>query len=178
LNSRLSDIEIFCGTECDIKKNGKLDYNKNALKKFDYVGIAIHSSFRSCKNDITNRIISAMQNEYVDYLAHPTCRIIGRREPIDIDLEKIFETAVETNTYLEINSFPDRLDLNDLNIKHGKDIGVKFIIGTDSHNINHLNFMRYGIATARRGWLNKEDILNTYSIEKIKTIFRRDKRYG
>ncbi|MFE3845701.1 DNA polymerase/3'-5' exonuclease PolX [Thermoplasmatota archaeon] len=178
LNSRLSDIEIFCGTECDIKKNGKLDYNKDVLKKFDYVGIAIHSSFRSSKNDITNRIISAMQNEYVDYLAHPTCRIIGIREPIDIDLEKIFETAVETNTYLEINSFPDRLDLNDLNIKHGKDIGVKFIIGTDSHNINHLNFMRYGIATARRGWLNKEDILNTYSIKKIKTIFKRDKRYG
>jgi len=175
LNRRISDIEIFCGTECDIKKNGKLDYNNDVLKKFDYVGIAIHSSFRSSKNDLNDRLTSAMQNEYVDYLAHPTCRMIGRREPIDIDVDKIFETAVETNTYLEINSFPDRLDLNDLNIKHAKDIGVKFIIGTDSHNINHLNFMRYGIATARRGWLNKKDILNTYSKEKINTIFRQDK---
>ena len=173
INSKISDIEVFCGTECEIKKNGRLDYDKKILKKIDFVGIAIHSSFKTNKKDLTDRIISAMQNEYVDYLAHPTCRIIGRREPLDIDIKKIFEAAVETNTYLEINAFPDRLDLNDLNIRHAKDIGVKFIIGTDSHNINHLNFMRYGIATARRGWLEKKDIINTYSKEKIDIIFRR-----
>jgi DNA polymerase (family 10) len=175
LNRKIKDFHIFCGTECEIKKNGILDYNKNILKKFDIVGIAIHSSFKSTKKELTNRIISAMQNEYVDYIAHPTCRIIGRREPLDIDIERIFENAVETNTYLEINAFPDRLDLNDLYIKQAKDIGVKFIIGTDAHNINHLNFMRYGIATARRGWLKKEDIINTNSKDKINILFNRDK---
>lgn len=175
LNSKIKDFYIFNGTECEIKKNGILDYDRNILKKFDYVGIAIHSSFKLNKKELTDRIIFAMENEFVNYLAHPSCRIIGRREPIDIDFEKIFEHAVETNTYLEINAFPDRLDLDDLHIKQAKDIGVKFIIGTDAHNINHLNFMKYGIATARRGWLEKKDILNTNSMDEINKIFIRDK---
>ena len=175
LNEKIDDFIIFCGTECEIKKNGILDYNKNILKNFDYVGIAVHSSFKSNKKETTDRIINAMQNEYIDYLAHPTCRIIGKREPLNIDIEKIIETAIETDTYLEINAFPDRLDLNDQYIRKAKEMGAKFIIGTDSHNINHLDFMRYGIAIARRGWLEKEYIINTVSKEKIKTNFNRDK---
>ena len=115
-----------------------------------------------------------MKNEYVDYLAHPTCRIIGRREPLNFEIEKIIETAIETDTCLEINAFPDRLDLNDLHIKKAKEMGAKFIIGTDAHNLNHLNFMRYGVSVARRGWLEKEYIINTLSKDKIKAIFRRD----
>ena len=175
LNNKIDDFFIFCGTECEIKKNGILDYNKNILKNFDYVGIAVHSSFKSSKKEITDRVLNAMQNEYIDYLAHPTCRIIGKREPLNLDIEKIIEAAIETETFLEINAFPDRLDLNDLYIKKAKEMGAKFIIGTDSHNINHLDFMRYGIATARRGWLEKECIINSLSKDKIKTIFRRDK---
>jgi DNA polymerase (family 10) len=119
------------------------------------------------QKEATNRIIKGMENEHVDFLAHPTCRIIGRREPLQLDLEKIFDAAVETDTYLEINSFPDRLDLNDTYSKFAKDRGVKFVIGTDSHNVNHLSYMRFGIATARRGWLEKNDILNTISIKKL-----------
>ncbi len=175
LNNKIDDFFIFCGTECEIKKNGILDYNKNILKNFDYVGIAVHSSFKSSKKEITDRILKAMQNEYIDYLAHPTCRIIGKREPLNLDIEKIIEGAIETETCLEINSFPDRLDLNDLYIKKAKEMGAKFIIGTDSHNVNHLDFMKYGIATARRGWLEKKYIINTLSKDKILTIFRRDK---
>jgi DNA polymerase (family 10) len=111
-----------------------------------------------------------MENEYTTYLAHPTCRIIRKRESLDLDIDKIFEKARETDTYLEINSFPDRLDLNDFNIKQAKDKGTKFIIGTDAHNINHLSFIKFGIATARRGWLEKKEILNTNSLKDLKKI--------
>jgi len=115
--------------------------------------------------EATNRVVRGMENEHADFFAHPTCRIIGRREPFDLDIEKIFEVAHKTDTYLEINAFPDRLDLNDMHAKLAKEKGVKFIIGTDAHNVNHLPFMEFGIATARRAWLEKKDILNTNSLK-------------
>ena len=167
LNKRLKSLKILCGTECDIKSDGTLDYKNNVLKKLDFVCIGIHSSFKMDQKEATNRIIKGMENEHVDFLAHPTCRIIGRRDPLQIDMEKIFDAAVETDTYLEINSFPDRLDLNDTNSKFAKERGGKFVIGTDSHNVNHLPYMHYGIATARRGWLEKNDILNTKSLKNL-----------
>jgi len=171
LNKKLSDFRILCGTECDIKSDGSLDYDNRILKKFDFVGIGIHTSFKMNKKEATERIIKGMENKHVDFLAHPTCRIIGRREPFELDMRKIFDTAVETDTYLEINSFPDRLDLNDANAKFAKERRVKFVIGTDSHNVKNLPFMRFGIATARRGWLNKNDILNTNSLKNLEKIF-------
>lgn len=170
LNKKLSDFRILCCTECDIKSDGSLDYDNRILKKFDFVGIGIHTSFKMNKKEATERIIKGMENKHVDFLAHPTCRIIGRREPFELDIGKIFDAAVETDTYLEINSFPDRLDLNDANAKFAKERGVKFVIGTDSHNVNNLPFMRFGIATARRGWLNKNDILNTNSLKNLVKI--------
>lgn len=171
LNKKLSDFRILCGTECDIKSDGSLDYDNRILKKFDFVGIGIHTSFKMNKKEATERIIKGMENKHVDFLAHPTCRIIGRREPFELDMRKIFDAAVETDTYLEINSFPDRLDLNDANAKFAKERRVKFVIGTDSHNVKNLPFMRFGIATARRGWLNKNDILNTNSLKNLEKIF-------
>jgi len=170
LNKKLSDFRILCGTECDIKSDGSLDYGDRILKKFDFVGIGIHTSFKMSKKEATERIIKGMENRHVDFLAHPTCRIIGRREPFELDMGKIFDAAVGTDTYLEINSFPDRLDLNDANAKFAKEHGVKFVIGTDSHNVNNLPFMQFGIATARRGWLNKNDILNTNSLKNLVKI--------
>ncbi len=148
-----------------------MDYNNRVLKKLDFVCIGIHSSFKMNKNEATKRIVKGMENEHVDFLAHPTCRIIGRREPLQLDMEKIFDTAIETDTYLEINSFPDRLDLNDTNSKFAKERGVKFVIGTDSHNISHLPYMHFGIANARRGWLEKDDILNTISLKNLEKKF-------
>jgi DNA polymerase (family 10) len=174
LNKKLNGLKILCSTECDIKPDGTLDYNNRILKKLDFVCIGIHSKFKMNQKEATNRIIKGMENEYASFLAHPTCRIIGRREPLKLDIEKIFDAAVETDTYLEINSFPDRLDLNDTNSKYAKEKGVKFVIGTDAHNVNHLPYMQFGIATARRGWLEKDDILNTISIKSLEKKFGRD----
>ncbi len=165
-----SETTVFCGTECDILKDGRLDYPDETLKTFDYVGIGIHSLFKMNKKEATNRIVNALDNPYVTFLAHPTCRMIGHRKGFDLDMESLFDKAVETNTFLEINAFPDRLDLNDINVKRAKDKGVQFIIGSDSHSIQHLSNMQYGVATAQRGWLEKQDVLNTTLVSKLKQI--------
>jgi DNA polymerase (family 10) len=106
----------------------------------------------------------------VNFLAHPTGRLIGKRDPYEVDIEQIIDAAKENDTLLEINSFPDRLDLDDIHIKLAKDHNVRFVLGTDSHSINHLDFIRFGVATARRGWLEKNDILNTSSVKDIEKI--------
>ena len=170
INKKLSGFKVLCGTECDIKPDGSLDYSDMILKKFDFVGVGIHTAFGMSGAEQTKRIVKSMENENVDFIAHPTCRMIGRREPFDIDMEKIFDAARETDTYLEINSFPDRLDLNDVHSKLAKERGVKFVIGTDSHSAVNLPFMHFGVATARRGWLEKKDILNTHSLREIEKI--------
>ncbi len=167
------DVRIFAGTECDIKPDGSLDYSNKILKELDFAYAAIHTKFKMDRKEMTERIIKAMENEYINILAHPTARMIGKREPIDIDLEKIFEVARETNTFMEINAFPDRLDLNDVHAKMAKDMGVKMAIGTDSHALDHMRFLRFGTAMARRGWLEKKDILNTYDLREIEKAFGR-----
>ena len=167
---KFKDFKILSGTECDIKVDGTLDYSDKILKKFDFVSVGIHTNFKMSSEDVTKRVIKALENEYVTFLAHPTCRVLRRREPFDLDMRQIFDKAKETDTYLEINSFPDRLDLNDMHTKLAKDRGVKFVIGTDAHSLNHLQFMKFGIATARRGWLGKNDILNTHSLKEIEKI--------
>jgi DNA polymerase (family 10) len=170
VNKKYPNLRILCGTECDIKTDGTLDYSNKLLKQFDFVYIAIHTAFKMDKETMTKRIIRGMDNEQADFLAHPTGRLIGKREAYEVDIEQIIDTAKETDTRLEINSFPDRLDLDDAHVKLAKEHGVSFVLGTDSHSINHLDFMRFGIATARRGWLEKEDILNTYSFKDIEKI--------
>ncbi len=167
------DVRIFAGTECDIKPDGSLDYSNKILKELDFAYAAIHTKFKMDRKEMTERIIKAMENEYINILAHPTARMIGKREPIDIDLEKIFEVARETNTFMEINAFPDRLDLNDVHAKMAKEMGVKMAIGTDSHALDHMRFLRFGTAMARRGWLEKKDILNTYDLREIEKAFGR-----
>jgi len=170
INKKLDNFRILCGTECDIKPDGTLDYDNSILKMFDFVIIGIHTGFKMSREDATNRIIKGMENKYATILAHPTCRLMMKREPLYLDMEKIFEAAKETNTYLEINAFPDRLDLNDYYTKLAKEQKVKFSVGTDAHALNHMDFMRYGVATARRGWLEKKDILNTHTLEEIEKI--------
>jgi DNA polymerase (family X) len=164
------ELRIFCGTECDIKTDGTLDYSNKILEHFDFVYIAIHTAFKMDKETMTRRIIKGMDNEQVNFLAHPTGRLIGKRDPYEVDIEQIIDAAKQTDTRLEINSFPDRLDLDDVHIKQAKDHNIGFVLGTDSHSINHLDFIRFGIATARRGWLEQKDILNTYSVEDIEKI--------
>ncbi|MCK4331972.1 MAG: DNA polymerase/3'-5' exonuclease PolX [Thermoplasmatales archaeon] len=170
LNKKLSNFRIFCGTECDIKSDGSLDYSDRILKKFDAVHIGIHSAFKMDGKEMTKRIIRGMENKYVHFLAHPTGRLIGRRDPYEVDIEQIVDTARDTGTFLEINAFPDRLDLNDIHAKFAKERGVKFVLGTDSHSIANLSFIRFGVATARRGGLEKNDILNTYRLKEIEKM--------
>ena len=167
INKKYSNFHILCGTECDILADGSLDYNNKTLKMFDYVGIGIHTNFKMKDNEINNRILNALDNEYVTFIAHPTCRMIGHREPFNLDIEKLIEKTIQTNTYLEINSFPDRLDLNDINTKIAKEKGAKFVINTDSHHIKNLKYIKYGVASARRGWLEKKDVLNTCSYNEL-----------
>ncbi|MCD6468817.1 MAG: DNA polymerase/3'-5' exonuclease PolX [Thermoplasmata archaeon] len=167
------DIRILVGTECDIKPDGTMDYRDSVLKEFDFVYAAIHTRFKMSRREMTERIVKALENEYVNFLAHPTGRLIGRRDAYEVDVEKIIDAAKENNVFLEINAFPDRLDLNDVHAKMAKDKGVGMVIGTDAHSLDHLRFMRYGIAVARRGWLEKKDVLNTCSLNEIeRTLLR------
>ena len=172
IQEKYPDIKIFFGTECDIKADGKLDYSNDLLDEFDIVCAAIHSKFKMSEKEMTERIINAIQNEYVKILAHPTGRLIGKRDAYEVDLEKVIDAAVENNVLLEINAFPDRIDLNDINIRIAKEKGARFTIGTDAHAVDHLRFIRFGVAAARRGWLEKKDVLNTYPVKEIEKILK------
>jgi DNA polymerase (family 10) len=167
-------IKIFKGGEVDILKDGSLDIPKEIVKEMDFVIAAVHTNFSMSKEEMTNRVIKALRSKLVTILAHPTGKLLNQRPPYEIDLEKVFEVAKEEGVIMEINSFPDRLDLNSENIMLARRYGItKFSISTDSHRVNHLHFMRLGIGTARRGWCRKEEIINTLSKEQLEEFFRR-----
>ncbi len=173
-NKGLKDFTILFGAEVDIDADGELDYGRDTLQEFDIVIAAIHTGFKQSKERLTQRIIKACQNKYVHIIAHPTGKLKGQREPYDIDLDAICRVARETNTALEINSFPDRLDLNDVNCRYAKEKGVRIAIDTDAHSLEHLDGMRYGVSVARRGWLTKKDVLNTLPLDELlKSIKKR-----
>jgi len=173
LREKYGNIYIFHGVEANIMKDGSIDVDKKILKNLDIVIASVHSAFRMEEKEMTERVIKAMENEYVDVIGHPTARIIMKREPIKIDMEKILEKAKDNGIAMEINSYPERLDLNDINVKLAVEIGIKLSIGTDSHSKEHLRYYELGTAVARRGWAKKEDVINTYSIDKIKKIFEK-----
>ncbi|HEC88245.1 MAG TPA: DNA polymerase/3'-5' exonuclease PolX [Thermoplasmata archaeon] len=171
LRDKFNEIHVFHGIEVNIKKDGNLDVEKSVLKEVDVVLASIHSAFRMDEKEMTSRLIKAIENEYVDIIAHPTCRIIQKREPIKLDMEKVLEKARDNNVIMEINAYPDRLDLNDINTKKAVDIGVKLSIGTDAHNKEHLQFYEFGVAVARRGWAEKKNVINTYTIKELEKLF-------
>ena len=168
-------ITVLAGTEVDILPNGELDYSDELLKKFDIIVASIHSRFKSTKEQMTNRIITALENPYTDILGHPTGRRIGKREPIDADWKKIFEKAAEKKVWLEINAQPERTDLNDLNTMEAKRHGCKFTIDTDAHSTTGLEYMHLGVAVERRAWLGEKDIINTAPSKQLRKFFRRIK---
>jgi DNA polymerase (family 10) len=167
LNAKLKNFRVLYGTEVDITSEGEIDYPQGVLAEFDIVVAAVHTGFKQSRQQLTRRITRACKNKFVQIIAHPTARLWGVREPYDIDLEEVFITAAGTNTCLEINSFPQRLDLNDHNCRFAKEKGVKFSIGTDSHETAQLASMKFGVSVARRGWLGKEDVINTLPLEKL-----------
>jgi len=160
-------FKVLKGTECDILKDGSMDLPDKILFQFDVVGASIHSSFNLSEKEQTERMIKAMKNKNVDILCHPTGRIINQRDAYKINMDELIKTAKETGTILEINSFPNRLDLKDEYIKKCVEAGVKMSIDTDSHLLSHLDYAEYGIAQARRGWAEKKDIINAWPIEKM-----------
>ncbi|ADE36598.1 DNA polymerase/3'-5' exonuclease PolX [Methanohalophilus mahii] len=164
------DIEILKGIEVDILPDGSLDCPDDILEEMDIVVGSIHSGYKSPKKKMTERIITALQNEFLHVLGHPTSRKIGIREAYEVDLDKIFETAAENGKLLEINSQPERLDLNDNLILQAKEYDLKFCISSDSHSSAQLDFMKYGVGQARRGWLTKDDVANTYSLKELKRL--------
>lgn len=167
LNHKFAPFVILSGTEVDILKDGTIDYPEEVLKTFDLVTASVHSAFGQSREAMTARIIKALRNPYVDVLNHPTGRILLQREPYDVDLERVLQVAAETGTALEINSSPNRLDLDDIWSRRAKELGVNLVVNTDAHGPPQLAFMRYGVAVARRGWLEPRNVLNTRIREKL-----------
>jgi DNA polymerase (family 10) len=170
VNKKIDDITILSGIEANIDAEGKLDVKNNILKDLDIVVASIHSGFKKSEENMTNRILNAMHNDYVNILGHPTGRMLNKREPYEVNLSKIFEAAADLGILLELNSFPDRLDLNDVNCRTAKDYDILISINSDSHHKDHLRYMKYGVATARRGWLEKKDVANTLSLKELKNL--------
>ena len=167
INQELEDFTILSGSEVDIKSDGSLDYPDEILSRLGIVIAAIHSGFKQESKIITGRIIKAMQNRWVNIIAHPTGRLIGYREPYQVDINEMIKTAAETGTILEINAYPERLDLNDVYCRMAKDKGVQLAIETDAHSADGLATMDLGVAVARRGWLEEKDIINTLPLDKL-----------
>ncbi len=167
LNQELKDFAILSGIEVDIKSDGSLDFSDEILSKLDVVIAAIHSGFKQESKMITERIIKAMQDRFVNIIAHPTGRLIGYRESYQVDINEMMEVAAKTGTILEINSYPERLDLNDIYCRMAKEKGVQLAIETDAHSIEGLTFMDLGVAVARRGWLEEEEVINTLPLDKL-----------
>jgi DNA polymerase (family 10) len=167
LNEKLKGITILAGTEVDILANGSLDFDNKQLAELDFVIASIHSGLSSPREKVTGRTLKAMDNPYVNCIAHPTGRLIGQREPMDIDIAAVIRHAAQTHTALEVNANPYRLDLKDTHCKMAIEAGVKLAIGTDAHNIDSLALMGFGVATAARGWVTKADVINTLTPAKI-----------
>jgi DNA polymerase (family 10) len=166
------DFLILKGTECDILKDGSMDLNDKALSNLDVVGASVHSYFNLSKREQTDRIVKAMRNRHVDIIFHPTGRLIGKRAAYELDMDEIIRVAKETGTILEIDAYPDRSDLKDEYIRKCVEAGVKLSIDSDAHAINHLQFLEYGIAQARRGWAKKSDIINAWPVEKMLKLLK------
>ena len=172
LNEQLDGITILKGVELNILKDGSLDISDDALRKLDVASAAVHSHFDMSKEEMTNRILKAIENPNLDILLHPTAREIQKREPIQLDLEKIITMAKENGTILDIDSYPDRLDLRDEHIRKAVQVGAKLGISSDSHSTVHLHYLELGIAQARRGWATAKDIVNTRTLEQFKKTLK------
>jgi len=173
LNAKFHGFTILKGIEVDILKDGRLDLPDSSLSELDVVVASVHSHFDLPREAQTNRIIRAMENRHISIVGHPTGRLIGEREPYEIDMDRVISAARELGCALEINSEPDRLDLNDIHAHAAKMAGVKLSISTDAHSVDALQYMRFGVDQARRGWLTAADVLNTRSLAALRKLLKR-----
>lgn len=165
INRQLSGFRILSGTEVDIRMDGMLDYPDEILSKLDVVIASIHSGFKRSRHEQTKRIIQAMRNPHVHIIGHLTGRLLGERDGYEVNLDDVLKAASETGTALEINAYPQRLDLNDIGCRRAKGLGVKVVINSDAHILSQMDYMELGVVVARRGLLEREDILNTLNLE-------------
>ena len=166
-NEKGLGIRVLAGSEVDILKDGELDYSDEILAQLEVVVCSVHSYMNLDRAAMTERMLAAIENPYTQIIAHPTGRLLLRRDPIDYDMEKVLDACAKHGVAMECNSYPDRLDLKDVHLRMCKERGVKVVISTDSHNTSNLSFIRYGVTMARRGWLEKADVLNTLPVEKF-----------
>ena len=167
-------IEILKGIEVDILAEGELDLSDEVLSKLDVVVASVHSRFNLSAKEMTSRICRALENRYVNILGHPTGRLLTRREPYSVEMEEVIEKARENRVCLEINAHPSRLDLSDVHCRMASEMGVLLSINSDSHNTQMLRYMQYGIFTARRGWLSSNDVINTYPLERLRKVLKKE----
>jgi len=167
LNRRQEGFHILKGIEVDIKSNNQLDLEDDILSRLDIVVAAVHSKFGQPKDEMTRRIITAIENPNVDIIAHPTGRIIGRRDPYEVDMDRVMDACKANGKALELNAYPERLDLSDINCRRAKEKGVRIAISTDAHLDTHLEWMMFGVATARRGWIEPHDVINTLPLPEL-----------
>jgi DNA polymerase (family 10) len=166
--ARGGDMVLLHGTELNIQPDGSVDWDQEFLAGFEVCVASVHSHFNQSRQEMTARIIKAIEHPNVNIIGHPTARQIGRRPPIDYDMEEVFRAAARTGTALEINSFPDRLDLRDEHVRWAGEHGVKFAVDTDAHATGHLANARFGVGTAQRGWVEKADVINTWPLSRLR----------
>ena len=165
-------IRVLVGSEVDILRDGSLDYSDETLAEIDVVVCSIHSYFNLDRTEMTERMLAAIENPYTQIIGHPTGRLLLKREELPYDMEKVLDACVKKGVAMECNSYPDRLDLKEVYLRMCKDKGVKVVISTDSHNTGNLSFIRYGVTMARRGWLEKKDVINTLPVEEFLSALR------
>ncbi len=171
-NARGLGIHLLAGIEVDILKDGRLDLDNEVLAQLDVVVASVHSYMNLERSAMTERLLAAIENPYLQIIAHPTGRLLLRRDPFEYDMERILDAARANGVAMECNSYPDRLDLKDTYLRMAKDRGVKIVISTDSHTTGNLEFIRYGLQMARRGWLEKKDVLNTLPLDEFLAALR------
>ena len=167
INEKFEGFQILKGTEVDILSDGRLDFSEEILEKLDFVVAAIHSGFKQDRGKMTKRIIQALENPHIHILAHPSGRLLGARDPYEVEMDELMEAAKKYGKALEINAYFERLDLDDIHCRKAKEMGIRVGIGTDAHHLDQMWMMSLGVAVARRGWLETNDVLNTMSLEEI-----------
>jgi DNA polymerase (family X) len=173
LQERYPKMTLLHGSELNIDAEGGVDWGPEFLEGFDVCVASVHSLFTQSKDEMTRRIIRAMENPNVHVIGHPTARMINKRQPVEFDLDEVFRAAARTGTALEVNGYPDRLDLKDEHILWARRHGAKFAVDTDSHATTHLPLIRYGVGSAQRGWLTKDDVINAWPLAKLKKFLRK-----
>ncbi|HEX9110264.1 MAG TPA: PHP domain-containing protein, partial [Terriglobales bacterium] len=164
---KMKGIRIFAGIEVDILTDGTLDLSDSVLEQMDIVIASVHSQFNQDRDTMTARLLKAIENPNTSVIGHPTGRLLLRRDAYPFDLDAVLEAAAKHKVAMELNAYPDRLDLCDVHLRTAKRHGVKIVINTDSHHTSHMEKLHYGVTQARRAWLNKDDVLNTLSPQKF-----------